>query len=247
MPVAQAAIVFIVGSLADDAALGLRFVKDASQRDVLTAGIEAGASRSSGEILAELRSAVDLHLHAEQLQVTPGDPIPHVVGCIADFVAAPGLLNADPAAIKAAWEGVTATTMGVGFAQQPEDGSALIAQDLGSAAARMAITDPRLQHAIGQANSVILNVTGGPNLMLSEVNGAAEVIYDAAPSSANVVIGTVVREAGKGVRVTVLAGIEEHASTHHEVANARLAGLPGHRRDDPREDQAEAPCRRHPK
>src|SRR5207237_6339458 len=73
-------------------------------------------------------------------------------------------------------------------------------------AARAAVSSPLLESSIEGATGVLLNITGGPDIGLFEVNEAAEVVTSAADSNANIIFGAVIDEAmGDEVRVTVIA------------------------------------------
>ena len=73
-------------------------------------------------------------------------------------------------------------------------------------AARAAVSSPLLEASVAGATGVLLNITGGPDLGLFEVNEAAEVVTGASDLNANVIFGAVIDEAmGGRVRVTVIA------------------------------------------
>jgi cell division protein FtsZ len=73
-------------------------------------------------------------------------------------------------------------------------------------AARAAISSPLLEQTLDGATGILLNVTGGPDLGLAEVDEAAEVVRSAADSNANVIFGAAIDEAmGDDVRVTAIA------------------------------------------
>jgi cell division protein FtsZ len=73
-------------------------------------------------------------------------------------------------------------------------------------AARSAVSSPLLEASIEGATGILLNVTGGPEMGLFEVNEAAEVVTSAADQNANVIFGAVIDHAMKDeVRVTVIA------------------------------------------
>ena len=78
-------------------------------------------------------------------------------------------------------------------------------------AARAAITSPLLEASIEGARGVLLNIAGGPDIGLYEVNEAASIIHDAADVDANIIFGSVIDESlGDDVKVTVIAaGFEE--------------------------------------
>ena len=69
-----------------------------------------------------------------------------------------------------------------------------------------AVSSPLLESSIEGATGILLNVTGGPDIGLFEVNEAAEVVTSAADQNANVIFGAVIDEAlADEVRVTVIA------------------------------------------
>src|SRR5215475_10095516 len=73
-------------------------------------------------------------------------------------------------------------------------------------AARSAVSSPLLESSIEGATGILLNITGGPDIGLFEVNEAAEVVTSAADPNANIIFGAVIDEAmGDEVRVTVIA------------------------------------------
>src|SRR6185437_1893236 len=73
-------------------------------------------------------------------------------------------------------------------------------------AARAAVSSPLLETAIDGATGILLNITGGTDIGLFEVNEAAEVVTSAADQNANVIFGAVINESlGDDLRVTVIA------------------------------------------
>jgi cell division protein FtsZ len=87
--------------------------------------------------------------------------------------------------------------MGIGYGSG--EGRAL-------SAARNAISSPLLEASIEGARGILLNISGGSDLGLFEVNEAAEVIHGVAHPDANIIFGAVIDdEMGDEVRVTVIA------------------------------------------
>jgi cell division protein FtsZ len=79
-------------------------------------------------------------------------------------------------------------------------------EDRAVAAAKQAISSPLLEASVDGARGVLLNISGGSDLGLFEVNEAAEVIASAAHHDANIIFGAVIDDAlGDEVRVTVIA------------------------------------------
>ena len=116
---------------------------------------------------------------------------------IADLITVPGLINLDFADVKTIMKNAGSAMMGIG------SGSG---ENRAVEAAEAAISSPLLEETITGARGVILNVTGGEDLTLHEVNDAAEVIYNAVDPEANIIFGAVIDERLKGeVIITVIA------------------------------------------
>jgi cell division protein FtsZ len=79
-------------------------------------------------------------------------------------------------------------------------------------AAKMAISSPLLEESVEGAMGILLNITGGHDLGLFEVNEAANVVQSAADANSNIIFGAVIDDAmAEDVRVTVIAtGFEHH-------------------------------------
>jgi cell division protein FtsZ len=88
-------------------------------------------------------------------------------------------------------------------------------ENRGSESAKLAISSPLLEASIEGATGIILNITGGPDLGLFEVNEAAEIVHNAAHQDANLIFGAVVDESyGDKVSVTVIAtGFDQRMAT----------------------------------
>jgi cell division protein FtsZ len=116
---------------------------------------------------------------------------------ITDLITVPGLVNLDFADVRTIMRDAGSALMGIGIGQG--DNRAV-------EAARAAISSPLLETSLEGATGVLLNITGGPDLGLFEVNEAAEVVTGAADPNANVIFGAVIDEAmGDSVRVTAIA------------------------------------------
>src|SRR5881275_2271380 len=73
-------------------------------------------------------------------------------------------------------------------------------------AAKVAISSPLLEESVEGATGILLNITGGHDLGLFEVNEAAEIVQSAADQNSNIIFGAVIDDAmGDDVRVTVIA------------------------------------------
>lgn len=116
---------------------------------------------------------------------------------IADLITVPGLINLDFADVKTIMKNAGSAMMGIG------SGSG---ENRAVEAAEAAISSPLLEETITGARGVIMNVTGGEDLSLHEVNDAAEVIYNAVDPEANIIFGAVIDEKLKGeIIITVIA------------------------------------------
>ena len=116
---------------------------------------------------------------------------------ITDLITTPGLINTDFADVRMIMSDAGSALMGVGYATG--EGRAL-------QAARHAISSPLLEAAIDGARGILLNISGGSDLTLFEVNEAASVIHEVAHPEANIIFGAVIDdEMGDEVRITVVA------------------------------------------
>jgi cell division protein FtsZ len=116
---------------------------------------------------------------------------------ITDLIMVPGLVNLDFADVRTIMTDAGSALMGIGEA----DGENRAAE-----AARAAVSSPLLEASVEGATGILLNITGGSDLGLFEVNEAAEVVTGAADLNANVIFGAVIDENMDGkVRVTVIA------------------------------------------
>ena len=125
---------------------------------------------------------------------------------ITDLITTPGLINLDFADVKAVMSGAGSALMGIGSAR---------GDDRAAVAAEMAIASPLLEASMDGAHGVLLNISGGSDLGLFEINEAAQLVADAAHPEANIIFGAVIDDAlGDEVRVTVIAaGFDAGAPT----------------------------------
>jgi cell division protein FtsZ len=116
---------------------------------------------------------------------------------ITDLITVPGLVNLDFADVRTIMREAGSALMGIGIAS---------GDNRAAEAARAAVSSPLLESSIEGATGILLNITGGPDIGLFEVNEAAEVVTSAADQDANIIFGAVIDEAmGDEVRVTVIA------------------------------------------
>jgi cell division protein FtsZ len=121
---------------------------------------------------------------------------------ISDLIAVPGLINLDFADVKTIMTERGSALMGIGIAT---------GENRAAEAAKKAICSPLLETSIDGARGVLMNITGGTNLSLYEVNEAADIVASAADSEVNMIFGAVINENLKDeIVVTVIAtGFEE--------------------------------------
>lgn len=125
---------------------------------------------------------------------------------ISDLIAVPGLINLDFADVKTIMTERGSALMGIGIAT---------GENRAAEAARKAIMSPLLETSIDGARGVIMNITGGSNLSLYEVNEAAEIVISASDPDVNMIFGAIIDEDLKDeIKVTVIAtGFESKANT----------------------------------
>jgi cell division protein FtsZ len=116
---------------------------------------------------------------------------------ITDLITVPGLVNLDFADVRTIMTDAGSALMGIGSAS---------GENRAAEAARAAVSSPLLEASIEGATGILLNITGGADIGLFEVNEAAEVVTSAADTNANVIFGAVIDESrGDAVSVTVIA------------------------------------------
>ena len=116
---------------------------------------------------------------------------------ITDLITEPGLVNLDFADVRTIMRDAGSALMGIGRAT---------GENRAAEAARIAVSSPLLEASIEGATGILLNITGGSDIGLFEVNEAAEVVTGAADQNANVIFGAVIDDsAGDEVQVTVIA------------------------------------------
>jgi len=139
----------------------------------------------------------------------------HGVSGITDLINVPGLINTDFADVKMVMSNAGSAIMGIGTGSG--EGRAVNA-------ARHAITSPLLEASIEGARGILLNIAGGSDLTLFEVNEAAAIIHDVAHPDANIIFGNVIDDAlGDTVRVTVIAAGFDQYEGSQSAGSARMA------------------------
>jgi cell division protein FtsZ len=151
-----------------------------------------------------LLAVIDRHTSMLDAFSTADDVLRQAIQGISDLILVPGLINLDFADVKTIMSGMGVAMMGTAMA---EGGSRAVD------AAQNAIASPLLEDAsINGALGVIVNVTGGPDMSLMEVNEALTIIQEAAHEDANIIFGAVVDPELNGrVKITVIATGFEHS------------------------------------
>jgi cell division protein FtsZ len=129
---------------------------------------------------------------------------------ITDLITIPGLINLDFADVRTVMEDAGTALIGIGDAA---------GESRATEAAKEAISSPLLEESVEGAAGILLNITGGRDLGLFEVNEAAEIIASAADANANIIFGAVIDESlADEVRVTVIATGFHHRGTRPSTA-----------------------------
>ncbi len=216
----------------------------AQSKGALTVGIVTKPFSFEGKkrMQQALEGIEDLKKHVDTLIVVPNDRLREIIDkstplldsfkevdnvlrrgvqSISDLIAVPGLINLDFADVKAVMEKRGSALIGIG---------AGVGEDRAIEAANQAVLSPLLETSIDGATDAIINVTGGPNLTLFEVEEAAEAIRKSAGNDLNTIFGAVINENFTDeIIVTVIAtGFEDkekemaHASSDDSDLNSIL-------------------------
>ncbi|MET0515572.1 MAG: cell division protein FtsZ [Nitrospiraceae bacterium] len=153
------------------------------------------------------------------------DVLRQAIQGIADVITTIGLVNVDFADVRTIMSHTGRAVMGMGMAR---------GATRATEAAQKAMCSPLLEEgSVEGARGVLLNITGGPNMSLHEVEEAASIVQHAADPEANIIVGQVINpEMGDDLVVTVIAtGFErEDQPLAKPVASERLAPRSGHGR-----------------
>ena len=143
---------------------------------------------------------------------------------ISDLIAVPAMINLDFADVKTVMESGGMAHMGIGIGS----GENKLVD-----AAKNAIASPLLETNIDGARAVLINITGGADISIVDINEAANLVMEAADPDANIIFGAGIDETmGDDVRITVIAtGFEktpfpskEPAKKPREIEHERLFG-----------------------
>jgi cell division protein FtsZ len=229
-------MVFVTGGLGGGTATGAAPViaRLANELGALTVAVVTQPFRFEGQRrmqqanqgLQELEDAVDtlISIPNDRLLAMVGPETPLVeafsvadtvlhqgVQGIADLILVPGLVNLDFADVRTVMSGMGMAIMGT---------ATQCGEERAKQAAIAAISSPLLEDtSIEGARGVLINITGGPDITLHEINEAVSIIYEAADDDANILFGAVIDEnMGSNVKVTVIAtGFEPTAPLQSRV------------------------------
>ena len=229
-------MVFVTGGLGGGTATGAAPViaRLANELGALTVAVVTRPFRFEGQRrmqqanqgLQELEDSVDtlISIPNDRLLTMVGPDTPLVeafseadtvlhqgVQGIADLILVPGLVNLDFADVRTVMSGMGMAIMGT---------ATQCGEERARQAAIAAISSPLLEDtSIEGARGVLINITGGPDITLHEINEAASIIYETADDDANILFGAVIDEnMGNNVKVTVIAtGFEPTAPLQSRV------------------------------
>ena len=145
------------------------------------------------------------------------DILRQAVQGISDLITVPGLINLDFADVRTVMSGMGMALMGTGSAK---------GENRAVEAAKKAISSRLLEDgSIQGARGVLINITGGQDLLLHEVSEASNIIHDAADADANIIFGAVLDEAMKDdIKITVIAtGFDRRTETSGAAATGGVA------------------------
>ena len=171
-----------------------------------------------------LLEVIDRKTTLEQAFMEVDDVLRQGIQGISELITEPGLINLDFADVKTIMSDSGGALMAIGRGTGESR-----AQD----AARMAISSPLLDISMEGAHGVLLNITGGNDLALSEISDAADVIAQAADPEASIIFGAVIDpKIENEVRITVIAtGFDvserpRQASYRGRLARSSYGGSP---------------------
>lgn len=182
-----------------------------------------------------LLQVVDKHTTVQEAFRIADDVLLQGVQGISNLITIPGLINLDFADVKTIMADTGSALMGIGQAS---------GENRAAEAARKAISSPLLETSIEGAKGVLLNITGGSNLTLMEVNEASEIVGEAADQEANIIFGAVIDESLKDdIRVTVIAtGFDQRNNILRKAQSFQDGrGNKSSERDNPFRDNVDIP------
>lgn len=163
-------------------------------------GIEAFLSRVDSLIIIpneRLLSIVPRETSVREAFGMADDALCQSVRGISDIITIPGLININIADVRAIMADAGSAVMGIGMSSD---------KSRARKAAKAALSFPLLEASIYSAKGVVVNITGGEDLTLHEVNAAADNIYEVTNEDASIIFGAVIdKSMDVEVKVTVIA------------------------------------------
>ncbi|ESU32921.1 cell division protein FtsZ [Bacillus sp. 17376] len=160
---------------------------------------------------------------------------------ISDLIATPGLINLDFADVKTIMSNKGSALMGIGVAA---------GENRATEAAKKAISSPLLETSLDGAQGVLMNITGGTNLSLYEVQEAADIVASASDQDVNMIFGSVINENLKDeIIVTVIAtGFNEEVvqpkPTRPGFGGQQKPGMGAIKREQPKREEIQQETQR---
>lgn len=153
---------------------------------------------------------------------------------ISDLITVHGLINVDFADVKSVMKNSGSAIMGIGFGT---------GENRAMEAAKAAIESPLLERSISGAKGLLLNITGGTDLSMFEINEAAELVTSSIDPEANVIFGAVVNDSYTGeIKCTVIAtGFDTVEDDKSSSLRSALPSAPGNVKPPIRRLGSEAP------
>lgn len=229
----------------------------AQQMGALTVGIVTKPFSFEGKKRMEqaMLGLEELKKHVDTLIVIPNDRLREIIDkstpllesfkevdnvlrrgvqSISDLIAVAGLINLDFADVKTVMKNRGNALIGIGIG---------VGEGRATEAARQAVSSPLLETSINGATDAIINVTGGANLTLFEVEEAAEVIRSNANTDINTIFGAVINEnLNDEIIVTVIAtGFEDDRETTRSPYAASHGAIETLTEDDDSDDDGFIP------
>ena len=145
------------------------------------------------------------------------DILHHAVKGVSDLITVPGLINLDFNDVKKVMAGMGLAIMGTGVAG---------GENRAVEATQKAISSPLLEdNTIQGAKGILLNITGGPDMSLYEINEASSMIQAEAHEEANIIFGTVIDEGmGDEIRITIIATGFDDNGKKKQINTTRFEG-----------------------
>ena len=129
---------------------------------------------------------------------------------ISEIITVPGLINRDFADIKTVMKDAGSALLGIGTG---------VGENRAQIAAKAAISSPLLDVSIEGAKGILLNIAGGPDLTMAEVDEAARLVAEATDADSNIIFGATINEnMVDQIKITVIA-------TGFDEARSRLAKI----------------------